>query len=136
MTSEHKPPIVRITQVVEHASFGGRGKKFRIDSQRWTVYGVDAEGVERVYLEHTTKEEYKAWLATDPLWREAQRAVVDRFLADPQTRDTMIRLAIGAALDKGDMETVAKLVPHLPPEVRDRLTASEAVDGDQAAPRQ
>lgn len=94
-TPVDKTPIVRITRFEEHASTSGRGKKFRIVPQRWTVYGVDAEGIERVYVEHTTEEEHKAWLATDALWHEAQLAVVDRFLADPRTRGMMIRLAIG-----------------------------------------
>jgi hypothetical protein len=117
-----KPPIVRITRLEEHVSFGGRGKKFRIDPQRWIVYGVDAEGAERVYVEHTTKENHEAWLGTDPLWREAQRAIMNRLLGDPQTLEVVVRMAIGTALDRGNMDTATVLARHLSPETLRRLT--------------
>ena len=116
-------PIVRISRLCMTSSVTGRGKRQRAETERWTVYGVDADGVERVYVEHVTGEEHKAWKETDPLWREAQRALLARLLRNPATRDTVLQINIRAALDAGDRETAAVLASHLSTEVRHRLIA-------------
>jgi hypothetical protein len=73
-------PIVRLTRWAVGYSEVGRGKHRRHQASQWTIYGVDADGVERVYAQHTTEAEHDAWRATDPLWHEAQRAMFARLL--------------------------------------------------------
>jgi hypothetical protein len=77
-------PVVRLTRWSVAYSDIGRGKRQRAEASRWTIYGIDAVGVERVYVEHTTKAEHDAWRAADPLWEEAQRALFAKLLADPR----------------------------------------------------
>lgn len=60
-------PIARISRMSHSVSMAGRGKRQRAETHRWTVYGVGADGVERVYVEHATDEEREAWRANDPL---------------------------------------------------------------------
>lgn len=128
-----KQPIIRLTRFSIEASTSGRGKRYRIDPKRWTFYGVDAEGVERVYVEHNTEKEYEAWLETDPLLHEAQGAVTRRLFGNPQTRDVVIQMAMSAALDRGNTDTAAELARHLSPETLRKLMSTETVDGDETA---
>lgn len=73
-----------------------------------TLYGVDAEGNERVYA-YVPSEQWEGWSKTDPLWSQAQKTMFQRLLSDPKTRDTVIKINIQAALEKGDEETTIKL---------------------------
>lgn len=130
-TAENKTPFVRISQAVLHASISGRGKSQRIEPQRWTVYGIDSDGVERVYAEHT-EDEHEAWLAADPLWHAAQKALVERLFRDPATRDTLLGMIVGFALDKGDIDTAVALFRHISHETLRGLAVKKAVDGGQA----
>ena len=109
-------PIVRLTRWSVASNDTGRGKRRRTEAVRWTIYGIDAEGIERVYVEHTTEAEHDAWRATDPLWAAAQRASFAKLLADPRTRDFVLRINIKAALDTGDTEMALALARHLSPE--------------------
>jgi hypothetical protein len=109
------PHIVCITSLSVSASEVGRGKDRRTETTRFTVYGADASGRERVYVEHTSEEEHVAWRASDPLWREALSAMVDRLLADPATRDTVLQINIAAALEEGDTETAITPAKALSP---------------------
>ena len=90
----------------------------KIDSgdTRWTFYGVGASGAEEIYAECTTREEFDRFKASDALWREASAAIFRRLLDDPRTRDTVLRINIKAALDKGDNETAIELIKALSPE--------------------
>jgi hypothetical protein len=108
-------PIVRITRLSIASSDTGRGKNRHTVPTRFTVYGVDASGNERVYVEHTSEQEHEAWRASDPLWHQAQGAMFDKLLANPSTRDTVLQINIAAALKDGDTETAAKLAQRLSP---------------------
>lgn len=112
--SASEQAIVRITSLRIATSEIGRGKNRRME-HRFTVYGVDASGNERVYVEHADEQEHEAWRASDPLWREAQSAMFDRLLANPGTRDTVLQINIASALKKGDAETAAALARGLSP---------------------
>lgn len=123
LADEH--PVVRISRLeltidgIERDAQGGGL------SRRCTVYGVDAEGQERVYAEHADEDEHNAWLESDPLWREAQRAIFGRLLDNPQTRDFALQVYIKAALDAGDTETAVALVRCLSSETWARLSRED-----------
>ena len=125
-TSE--PAIVRLSRL----SVAGSGSDENDESEHWTVYGVDACGEERVYVEHWTREEHERWRASDPLWREAQRGLIDHLLENPGTRDLVIQLNAKAALEAGDTHTAAKLAAHLSEAAKARLrqASSDAADAD------
>jgi hypothetical protein len=112
--SADEQPIVRITSLRVAGIETGRGKNRRTD-HRYTVFGVDATGNERVYVEHANDHEHEEWKESDPLWQEAQSAMFDRLLAEPGTRDTVLQINIAAALEKGDSETAWKLARALSP---------------------
>ncbi len=76
--------------------------------ENWTIYGVDAEGNERVYAQ-VPYEQFEKWSKTDHLWKQAQSTMFDRLLSDPRTRDTVIKINIQAALEKGDKDTAIRL---------------------------
>ena len=90
---------------------------------RWTVYGMDAAGVERIYVEHTSEDDHKAWQASDPLWQMAQSAIIRRLLENPSTRDLVLQVNIKAAIDRGDQETAKRLFDELSNEAQARLMA-------------
>ena len=73
-----------------------------------TIYGVDAEGNEKIYAQ-VPSEGWEEWSKTDPLWSQAQKTMFRCLLSDPKTRDTVIKINIQAALEKGDEETAIKL---------------------------
>lgn len=120
-----RQPTVRISRLCVEESMTGRGKQRCAETRRWTVYGVDADGVEQVYAEHTTEEEHRAWQASDPLWREAQGALISRLLQNPATRDVVLQINIKAALDAGDIKSAATLAQHLSPATLRRLTGKD-----------
>lgn len=117
--------IVRITRW----SVEGGSARQEAEVSRWIIYGVDEGGVERVYAEHTTEAEHRAWCATDPLWRQAQQAMFASLLSNPKTRDTVLRINIAAALEAGDREMAMTLAQHLSAETWQRL-----LHGDQEDP--
>jgi general stress protein 26 len=77
-------------------------------SKDWTMYGVDAEGNERVYAQ-VPSEQFEKWSKTDHLWSQAQSTMFDHLLSDPNIRDTVIKINIQAALEKGDEDTAIRL---------------------------
>jgi hypothetical protein len=79
--------------------------------------------VERIYAQHDTEEDDRAWRKTDLLWKEAQGATIRMLLDDPRTRDTVLRINIAGALRDGDSEMAAKLFMLLSPAARDELIA-------------
>ena len=87
-----------------------------------TIYGVDAEGNERVYAQ-VPSEQWEEWSKTDPLWKQAQKAMFQYLLSDPKTRDTVIKINIKAALEKGDEETAIKLWDALSESAKAQLMA-------------
>ena len=54
-------------------------------------------------------EQFEKWSKTDNLWSQAQSAMFARLLSDPSTRDTVIKINIQAALEKGDEYTAIRL---------------------------
>jgi hypothetical protein len=50
-------------------------------------------------------EQFEEWSKADALWNQAQSAMLGRLLSDPGTRDTVIKINIQAALEKGNEET-------------------------------
>jgi hypothetical protein len=53
-------------------------------------------------------EQFKKWSKTDPLWSQAQSAMFHRLLSNPRTRDTVIKINLQSALEKGDEKTAVK----------------------------
>ena len=101
-------PIVRLTRWQAEVSLPKKSSKEPPKGQKWIIYGVDAEGNERVYAQ-VSDEKFKKWSKTDPLWRQAQSAMFDHLLSDPRTRDIVIMINIQAALRKGDKEMAVEL---------------------------
>ncbi len=97
-----------LTRWQVEASLSKKSSKELPKCENWTIYGVDAEGNERVYAQ-VPYEQYEKWSKTDHLWRQAQSAMFDRLLSDPSTRDTVIKINIQAALEKGDKDTAIRL---------------------------
>lgn len=121
MTSGGQPAsILRLTRFSTAYSHQGR-RGSQPECIRWTIYGVDASGVEHVYVEHTSEDEHMAWRAADPLWHEAQTAMIRQLLNNPATRDLVLQVNIKAAIDSGDMDTAVLLAGHLSAEARQRL---------------
>ena len=105
---KQESPIIRLTHWQVEASLSKKSSKEPPKCENWTIYGVDAEGNERVYAQ-VPYEQYEKWSKTDHLWRQAQSAMFDRLLSDPSTRDTVIKINIQAALEKGDKDTAISL---------------------------
>lgn len=137
-TPSEERPIVRLSRVsVAFDLPRGRRRKHEPpppgSNRDYIVYGVDADGNEREYARHATEEEHRAWKATDPLWHEAQSAIIGRLLDDPATRDWVIELNALAAYEKGDIDTAAELLQHLSTEEWNRLTSRLGKDGASSA---
>ena len=103
-------------QGIQHISRWTANIKIDSGDTRWTFYGVDASGAEEVYAECATNEEFERFKGADPLWKEASGAMFRRLLDDPRTRDTVLKINIRAALDKGDRSTAIELIKALSPE--------------------
>jgi hypothetical protein len=101
--------IIRLTRwKVEVSLSKKRPSKEHPENDNYTIYGVDAEGKERVYVQLPYKQ-FKKWSKTDSLWRQAQSAMFRCLLSDPRTRNTLIRINLRAALEKGDEDTAIRL---------------------------
>ena len=105
---KQESPIIRLTRWQVEASLSKKASKDPPKGENWTIYGVDAEGNERVYAQ-VPYEQFKEWSKTDHLWSQAQSAMFDRLLSNPSTRDTVIKINIQAALEKGDEDTAIRL---------------------------
>jgi hypothetical protein len=105
---KQESPIIRVTRWSVKISLLKQGSKESKKDGDTTIYGVDAEGKERVYA-HVPSEQWEEWSKTDHLWNQAQSVMFDRLLSDPSTRDTVIKINIQAALEKGDEDTAIKL---------------------------
>lgn len=111
-TKKQESPVTRLTRWSVTLSLPKKGSKDPKKYGYTTIYGVDAEGNERVYAQ-VLSERWEEWSKTDPLWRQAQKAMFQRLLSDPKTRDTVIKINIQAALEKSDEETAVKLCDAL-----------------------
>ncbi len=133
-------PIVRLTSFSVRHTPTGWGKNASSKSPHYTVYGVDEDGLERIYAEHTTEEEHSRWMNSDPLWKEYQGAMIKRLLDNPGTRDTVLQINIQGAINKGDYETAAELFMALSPETQRRVLGPEEFErwlrGEPIAPRE
>jgi hypothetical protein len=105
---KQESPIIRLTRWQVEASLSKKPSKEPPKGENWTIFGVDAEGNERVYAQ-VPYEQFEKWSKTDHLWRQAQFAMFDCLLSDPSTRDTVIKINIQAALEKGDKDTAIRL---------------------------
>ncbi len=101
-------PIVRLTRWSVTLSLPKKRSKVSKKYGDTMVYGVDAEGNEKVYAQVPSRR-WEKWSKTDPLWTQAQSAMFDYLLSDPKTRDFVIKINIQAALEKGDEEMAVKL---------------------------
>ena len=105
---KQESPIVRLTRWSVTLSLPKKGINDPKKDCDKTIYGVDVEGNEKVYAQ-VPSEQWEEWSKTDPLWKQAQKAMFQRLLSDPKTRDTVIKINMKAALEKGDEETAIKL---------------------------
>ena len=108
MVEKQESPVIRVTRWSVKMSFPKKGSKKPETHGDTTIFGVDAEGKEKVYAQ-IPSEKWEEWSKTDPLWSQAQFAMFDSLLSDPKTRDFVIKINIQAALEKGDEETAIKL---------------------------
>jgi len=108
-TKKQELPIIRLTRFeIQITSPKMAGKELPKKTIH-TFYGVDAEGNERVYAQLQSDEQFKKWSKIDPLWSQAQSAMYHRLLSNPRTRDTVIKINLQSALEKGEDETALKL---------------------------
>ena len=105
---KQESPIVRLTRWSVTLSLPKKGINDPKKDGDKTIYGVDAEGNEKVYAQ-VPSEQWEEWSKTDPLWNQAQKAMFQHLLSGPKTRDTVIKINIQTALEKGDEETAIKL---------------------------
>ncbi len=106
--NKQESPIIRLTRWQAEMTLPQKASNDPPADGNWTIFGVDAEGNERVYVQ-VPSQQFEKWSKTDPLWSKAQAAIFQRLLSDPSTRDTLIKINIQAALEKGDEETAMKL---------------------------
>ncbi len=116
--------IVRLTRWSVTLSLPEKESKDPKKDGDRTIYGVDAEGNERVYA-RVPSERWQKWSKTDPLWNQTQKAMFQRLLSDPKTRDTVIKINIQAALEKDDEETAIKLWSALSESAKAELIAKQ-----------
>ena len=107
-TKKQESPIIRLTRFQIHIALPKKAGKELPKKTVHTFYGVDAEGNERVYAQ-LSDEQFKKWSKIDPLWSQAQSAMYHRLLSNPRTRDTVIKINLQSALEKGEDETALKL---------------------------
>ena len=100
--------IIRLTRWQLEVSLSNKPSKDPPKGKNWTIYGVDVEGNERMYAQ-VPDEKFEKWAKTNHLWRQAQSAMFNSLLSDPRTRDTVIKINIQAALEKGDEDTAISL---------------------------
>ena len=105
---KQESPKVRLTRWSETFSLPKKGINNPKKDGDKTIYGVDEQGNEKVYAQ-VASDQWEEWSKTDPLWNQARQAMFKYLLSDPKTRDTVIKINIQAALEKGDEETATKL---------------------------
>jgi hypothetical protein len=105
---KQESPIVRLTRWSMILSLPEKGINDPKKDGDTTIYGVDAEGNEKVYAQ-VPSEQWEEWSKTDPLWNQAQKAMFRHLLSDPKTRDILIKINVQEALEKGDEEMANKL---------------------------
>ena len=104
---KQESPIIRLTRWSVTFPLPKKGSNDLNNGGDTTIFGVDAEGKERVYAQ-VPPERWEEWAKTDPLWDHAQKTLFQHLLSDPSTRDTVIKINILAALEKGDGKTAIK----------------------------
>ena len=105
---KQESPIIRLTRWKVEVSVSKKSSEEPRKVENWTIYGIDAEGNERVYAQ-VPHEKLEKWSKTDRLWKQARSAIFDRLLSYPRTRDTVIKINIQAALEKGHKDTAIRL---------------------------
>lgn len=100
--------IIRLTRWSVTLSLSKKGSEAPKKDGERTIFGVDAAGNERVYAQ-VSPDQWEKWSKTDALWIQAQSSIFQRLLSDPRTKDTVIKINLKAALDKGDEETATTL---------------------------
>lgn len=108
-TKKQESPIIRLTRFQIQIHSPKKGSKEPHEDTIHTFYGIDAEGNERVYAQLKSDKQFKKWSKTDPLYSQAQSAMFDHLLSNPNTRDTVIQINLQSALEKGDKETAINL---------------------------
>ena len=63
---KQESPIIRLTRWQMEVSLPKKSSKDSPKSKDWTMYGVDAEGNERVYAQ-VPSEQFEKWSKTDHL---------------------------------------------------------------------
>jgi len=119
---KQESPIIRLTRWSVTLTLPKKRSKIPEKYGDTTIYGVDAEGNEKVYAQ-VPSQRWEEWSKTDPLWKEAQSAMFDHLLSDPKTRDFVIKINIQAALEKGDEEMAIKLWKALSESAKAELMA-------------
>jgi hypothetical protein len=107
-TKKQDSSVIRLTRWQVSISMPKKRSTDAPNDEKWTLYGVDAEGAEKVYAQIPSRR-WKKWSKTDPLWNQAQKAMIERLLSNPKTRDTVIEINLKSALDDGDEETAKTL---------------------------
>lgn len=107
-TKKQESPVIRLTRWSVTTSLPKKGSKDLKKDGDTTIYGVDAEGNERVYAQ-IPSEQWEQWSKTDSMWKTAHSAMIQGLLSNPSTRDTVILINIEAALKKGDEKMAAEL---------------------------
>lgn len=100
--------ISRLTRWSVTYSLPAKGSQNPKQDGDKTIYGVDAEGNEKVYAQ-VPPNRWEKWAKADPLWKQAQSKIFDHLLSDPRTRDFVVMINIQAAVRKGDRKTAVKL---------------------------
>jgi hypothetical protein len=126
-TKKQESPIIRLTRFQIKIASPKKADKELPKKTIHTFYGVDAKGNERIYAQLQSDEQFKQWSETDPLWRQAQSAMFHRLLSKPSTRDSLIKINLKSALEKGEDETVIKLWNALSESAKAELMAKPEV---------
>ena len=104
---KQESPIIRLTRCSVKISLPEKRSKVLKKDGDTIVYGVDANGNERVYAQ-IPSDKWKEWSKTDLLWKQAQSAMFDHLLSNPRTRDYIIKTYLQATLEKGDEDTITQ----------------------------
>jgi hypothetical protein len=107
-TKKQDSSVIRLTRWQVSISMPKKRSKDASKDEKWTLYGVEAEGNEKVYAQIPSRR-WKKWSKTDPLWNQAQKAMIEHLLSNPKTRDTVIKINLKSALEEGDEEMAKKL---------------------------
>ena len=126
-TKKQESPIIRLTRFEIQIALPKKADKESPKETIHTFYGVDAEGNERVYAQLQSDEQFKKWSKIDPLWHQAQSVMFDHLLSNPSTRDTVIKINLKSALEKGDEKTAVKLWNALSASAKAKLMAKPEV---------